>query len=130
VEFVTPVKVGKAVEEPDKEAVVIEAKDSTVGNEEVIEDVAVVSTEDDDDADADNDDGVAVAVSTNDTESIDGAVAGETDEITISVASSALDVMTSGSLSIPKVASTAYCVVDGSEVWVLVPTVAPDASIS
>jgi hypothetical protein len=40
VELVTPEKVGKAVE-PDKGAEVIEAKDSTVGNEEGIEDADV-----------------------------------------------------------------------------------------
>lgn len=93
------------VEESDKGAVVTGAKDSTVGNEEIMEEDAAVSTDD--------------------------AVSGETeDEVTASVASSMGDVVTSGSLSMPKVAAIAYCVVDGSEVRVVMPTVAPDASIN
>lgn len=95
--------------EESEGAGVIEAKDSTVGNEEVIE----VDTE---------------------LSAIEDSVAEEeevVDDATSVTLSAAADVVTSGSLSIPNVSSvawTVYCVVEGSEISVVVPIVAPDAS--
>lgn len=151
--FATPEKVGN--EEVDKGVEVIEAKDSTVGNEEVIEEEDAVS--------ADEVKSVVDAVSTADAGSTEDAVAGETDDMTVT-ASSAEYVVESGRLSMPKkavalastivsvllvllvlvllmlllmpaasgslsiptvVGSAVTCVVVGSEVWVVALTVAP-----
>lgn len=124
VEFVTPAKVGKAiVEESDERAVVIGAKDSTVGYEEGMEEIeedVAVST---DDAVSEETDEAAVPLTSSLTAATDDVVkpdelaAPEDNATSVDVVASD-EIVTSGSLSMPKVTSaeTEYCIVVGSDV--------------
>lgn len=102
--FATPVKLGNG-ELVVKGVAVIEAKVSTVGNEDVMEEEAAASG-DEDAASADEEvvsDSEVDAVETADAVSTEDAVAGETDDMIVT-ASSDEYVLASGELSMPKVA--------------------------